>query len=69
LVDRAKACPLANGFKEIMMPGEREARLAEEQRRNGMKLQPADIEMLAKESAAANVAPLWPADPMQRASF
>ena len=69
LVDRAKACPLANGFKEIMMPGESEARLAEEQRRNGMKLQPADIEMLAKESATANVAPLWPANPMQRASF
>ena len=51
LVERAKACPLADGFDEILMPGERETRIAQERRRTGLPMAETDIEMLAREAA------------------
>ena len=52
LVQRAKASPLADGFDEILMPGERESRLVAERRRNGVTVSQADFDMLATEEAA-----------------
>lgn len=52
LVERAKSCPRADGFEEILMPGEREQRLAEQRRRAGVPVTQEDSEMLAAEEAA-----------------
>ena len=51
LVSRAKACPLAEGFEEILMPGEREARLAASRRKQGVPVTAEDYAMLAEEEA------------------
>jgi LDH2 family malate/lactate/ureidoglycolate dehydrogenase len=55
LVERAKACPLADGFDEILMPGEPEMRLSNERRQNGVPVGPADVEMLSREAIMAGV--------------
>jgi L-2-hydroxycarboxylate dehydrogenase (NAD+) len=55
LIERAKACKLAAGFDEILMPGERETRMAEEQRRSGVPVARADLEMLALEAERVGV--------------
>lgn len=55
LVERAKACPLAEGFDEILMPGEPEMRLSNERRQNGVPVAPADVEMLSREAIMAGV--------------
>jgi LDH2 family malate/lactate/ureidoglycolate dehydrogenase len=55
LVDRAKAQPLAAGFDEILMPGEKEARLAAERRANGLPVAADDLAMIAAESKLAGV--------------
>jgi LDH2 family malate/lactate/ureidoglycolate dehydrogenase len=52
LVARAKASPLAEGFDEILMPGEGEERRAERGRREGLDLTAADIAMLHEEAAS-----------------
>jgi LDH2 family malate/lactate/ureidoglycolate dehydrogenase len=49
LVARAKALPLAEGFEEILMPGEREARMAEAARAKGVTVSDEDCIMLDKE--------------------
>jgi LDH2 family malate/lactate/ureidoglycolate dehydrogenase len=53
LVSRAKACPLAEGFEEILMPGEREARLAASRRALGVPVAAEDYAMLAAEETLA----------------
>lgn len=53
LVSRAKACPRAEGFEEILMPGEREARLASSRRKNGVPVTEQDYAMLSEEEALA----------------
>jgi L-2-hydroxycarboxylate dehydrogenase (NAD+) len=53
LSGRAKACPLAEGFDEILMPGEGEQRRAERGRREGLELGAAEIAMLREEARAA----------------
>ena len=50
LVDRAKATPLAAGFDEILMPGERETRLVVERKAKGVPVPKADLEMLRGEA-------------------
>jgi len=55
LVGRAKATPLAQGFDEIMMPGEPEERAAALRRREGLAIPPADIAMLREEASRAGV--------------
>ena len=55
LVRRAKAQPLAEGFDEILMPGEREARLAAERRANGLPVAADDLAMLQEEAKLAGV--------------
>jgi len=53
LVDRAKSCPKAEGFDEILMPGEREARLFAERRKSGVPVSQEDVDMLAAEAKTA----------------
>jgi LDH2 family malate/lactate/ureidoglycolate dehydrogenase len=55
LVDRAKASPLAEGFDEVLMPGEREARTAAELRVAGLPVPAEDVAMLNAEAAAVGV--------------
>lgn len=52
LVDRARREPRAEGFDEVLMPGEPEARMAESRRKNGILMSQRDLEMLAQEAAA-----------------
>ncbi|MGQ7792596.1 Ldh family oxidoreductase [Faunimonas sp. B44] len=58
LVERVKAVPLAEGFEEILMPGEPEAR--QEQRRlgAGIPYQTKDLEPLQEDARARGVPPL-----------
>jgi L-2-hydroxycarboxylate dehydrogenase (NAD+) len=58
LTSRAAACPLAEGFDEILMPGEGEERRADRGRREGLTLSASDIAMLRQEAAAAGATPL-----------
>ena len=53
LVDRARKGPRAEGFEEVLMPGEPEARMAESRRKSGMPMPQRDLEMLAQEAVAA----------------
>lgn len=56
LVTRAKASPLAEGFTEILMPGEGEQRRAERGRREGLEFSAGDIAMLREEAASVGAA-------------
>ncbi len=53
LVERAKACTPAEGFSGIHMPGEREAAMAAQARREGIQLSAQDLAMLQQEQALA----------------
>ena len=55
LVTRAKATPRAAGYDEILMPGEPEARIADQRRRDGLVIAPADLDMLRAESAGVGL--------------
>ena len=50
LVDRVKAQPLAEGFDEILMPGEPEERTKAQRRKTGIPLAPAVADELAGEA-------------------
>jgi L-2-hydroxycarboxylate dehydrogenase (NAD+) len=52
LVERARACPRAAGFDEILMPGEPEGRTAARRRQEGIPVPDADLAMLREEAAA-----------------
>lgn len=58
LVERVRACPKAEGFDEILIPGEPETRLEAEHRRTGIPYSPTDVAALQAEAARAGVAPL-----------
>jgi LDH2 family malate/lactate/ureidoglycolate dehydrogenase len=58
LVARAKASPLAEGFDEILMPGEGEQRRAGRGRGEGLEFSAADIAMLREEAASVGAASL-----------
>jgi LDH2 family malate/lactate/ureidoglycolate dehydrogenase len=58
LVERVRACPKAEGFDEILIPGEPETRLEAGHRRTGIPYAPGEIAVLQAEAAKANVAPL-----------
>jgi LDH2 family malate/lactate/ureidoglycolate dehydrogenase len=55
LVERAKACPMADGFEEILMPGEPEARSERQRGRTGIPLTPDVRDALRKEAERAGV--------------
>jgi LDH2 family malate/lactate/ureidoglycolate dehydrogenase len=60
LVERAKACPRAEGFDEILIPGEPEARAREERLKTGIPLTPDLVDALDEEAAKTGVLPPHP---------
>ena len=58
LVERVRACPKAEGFDEILLPGELEAREEEKRSRSGIPYGAAEIDPLQNEAARAGVAKL-----------
>jgi len=58
LVSRVRACAKAEGFDEILMPGEIEAREEERRRRGGIPYSAAEIDPLQDEAVRAGVAKL-----------
>jgi len=58
LFERVRACPKAEGFDEILIPGEPEVRLEAEHRRGGIPYAPSEVATLQAEAARAGVAPL-----------
>jgi LDH2 family malate/lactate/ureidoglycolate dehydrogenase len=62
LIERVRACPKSDGFDEILIPGEPEARLEVEHRRTGIPYSPGEIAALQAEAAKAKLAPLPVAD-------
>ncbi len=57
LVERAKACPRAEGFDEILIPGEPEAREHARRARDGIPLSTDIVDNLNKEAAMASIEP------------
>ena len=58
LVKHVKAIPLADGFDEILMPGEKEARLAACRLKSGIPYATSDLLALEKLALANKVHPL-----------
>jgi LDH2 family malate/lactate/ureidoglycolate dehydrogenase len=58
LVQRVHACPIAEGFEEILMPGEFEARLETERMRAGIPYNPDDLAAIQKEAENTGQSPL-----------
>ncbi len=54
--DPGQSLPLAEGFTEILMPGEGEQRRAERGRREGLEFSAGDIAMLREEAASVGAA-------------
>src|SRR5207245_8585266 len=62
LAARVRATPTAEGFEEILMPGEPETRAEAVRRRHGIPYSRGEIAELFVEAAKAGVAPLTVAD-------
>jgi LDH2 family malate/lactate/ureidoglycolate dehydrogenase len=58
LMQRVRDCPKAEGFDEILIPGEPETRLEAEHRRTGIPYSPGEVATLQTEAANAGVPPL-----------
>jgi LDH2 family malate/lactate/ureidoglycolate dehydrogenase len=58
LIARVRDCPKAEGFDEILIPGEPETRLEAEHRRTGIPYSPNEVAALQAEAARAGVPPL-----------
>jgi LDH2 family malate/lactate/ureidoglycolate dehydrogenase len=62
LAQRVHACPRAEGFDEVIMPGERERRLEEKHRRTGVPFGIKELNELQKEAANAGLPELAVSD-------
>jgi LDH2 family malate/lactate/ureidoglycolate dehydrogenase len=58
LVERVCAVPKAEGFDEILIPGEPEVREEERRRKTGIPYSASEVAVLQAEAARAGVAPL-----------
>lgn len=58
LVTRVRECPRAEGFDEILMPGEPEARIEAQRRREGIPYAASELAMLQDEAKKAGIAAL-----------
>ena len=64
LVMAVRGAPRAEGFDEILMPGEREARLEQARRVTGVQVGPVELQSLDTAAKAVGVAPIeWSAKP------
>ena len=62
LVDRVKSAPLAEGFSEVLVPGEPEDRYEAERRRAGISYAASEVKALQDEARRAGIQPLVIAD-------
>jgi LDH2 family malate/lactate/ureidoglycolate dehydrogenase len=62
LIERVRACPKADGFSEILIPGEPETRKEAELRRTGIPYSSGEVATLQAEATKAGVAPLVVSD-------
>jgi LDH2 family malate/lactate/ureidoglycolate dehydrogenase len=58
LIERMKASPLAEGFHEVLVPGEPEDRYEAERRRRGIPYAAAEVAALQDEAKRAGIQPL-----------
>jgi LDH2 family malate/lactate/ureidoglycolate dehydrogenase len=58
LIERVRACPKADGFDEVLIPGEPESREEEKRAKSGIPYGIGEIEALQAEAARAGVAKL-----------
>jgi len=58
LIERVRAVPKAEGFDEILIPGEPEAREEAARRKSGIPYSASEVAVLQTEAARAGVAPL-----------
>jgi LDH2 family malate/lactate/ureidoglycolate dehydrogenase len=58
LAQRVHACPTAEGFDEVIMPGERERRLEAMHRRTGVPFHAKELAALQEAGAKAGLPPL-----------
>jgi LDH2 family malate/lactate/ureidoglycolate dehydrogenase len=66
LAQRVHACPTAEGFDEVIMPGERERRLEAKHRRTGVPFHAKEVAVLQDAAAKAGLPPLPVSDsPLQ----
>lgn len=56
LIERARSCPTADGFEEILIPGEPEQRQREERLRTGIPISASILEDLKREAETLGVA-------------
>jgi LDH2 family malate/lactate/ureidoglycolate dehydrogenase len=62
LIERVRAAPRADGFAEILLPGEPEDRIEAERRRIGIPYAAAEVAALQEEARRAGIQPLVVAD-------
>ncbi len=62
LVQRVHACPTAEGFSEVIMPGERERRFEVKHRRTGVPYAKKEVDAMQAEAAKAGLPPLLLSD-------
>ena len=58
LIERVRACPRADGFDEVLIPGEPESREEEKRARSGIPYGAGEIDALQAEAARAGIAKL-----------
>ena len=58
LIDRMKASPLAEGFAEVLVPGEPEDRHEAQRRRAGIPYAASEVKALQDEAKRAGIQPL-----------
>jgi LDH2 family malate/lactate/ureidoglycolate dehydrogenase len=58
LIERVHNCPVADGFSEVLVAGELEARQEKMRRERGIPYSPEEIATLQEEAVKAGVAPL-----------
>lgn len=62
LIERMKASPLADGFREVLVPGEPEDRAEQERRRHGIPYAASEVAALHEEAQRAGIQPLVVSD-------
>ncbi len=62
LIDRVRAAPRADGYAEVLLPGEPEDRIEEERRKRGIPYAASEVAALQDEAKQAGVQPLVVSD-------
>ncbi len=62
LIDRMKSAPLAEGYSEVLVPGEPEDRYEEQRRKSGIPYAASEVKALQDEAKRASIQPLVVSD-------